>query len=139
MEYNNIPNEVIRLLKDFFELVKSKDLKKSARKALSNIDADLNNLPQRPKNNVFVSFQYESKSYDIAFSDYKIELSNYVNYSYDSDDHSTSSSESVQANCHRYEVAGYTDVIGDFDQFRSELLQDLEQVDIQGINIMDEE
>jgi hypothetical protein len=92
MEHNNIPNEVIRLLKEFFELVKSKDLEESARKALFTVDADLNNLPQRPKKNVFVSFQYESKSYDIAFSDYKIELSNYVNYSYDSDDHSTSSS-----------------------------------------------
>jgi hypothetical protein len=36
-------------------------------------------------------------------------------------------------------VAGYIDVIGDFDQFRSELLQDLEQVDIKSIEINEEE
>jgi type I site-specific restriction-modification system R (restriction) subunit len=36
------------------------------------------------------------------------------------------------------EVARYTDIIGDFDQFRFELLQDLEQVDIKSIEINEE-
>lgn len=139
MEYNNIPSDVIRLLKDFFEEVKSKVLSKSAKRTLKTVEADLSNLPKAPENNVFVSFQYENKSYDIALSDYKVELSNYVNYSYDGDEYSRSSSESIQEYCFKYESGGYVDIIGDFDQFRVELLQDLKKVDVKSIEINEEE
>lgn len=106
MEYNNIPNDVIRLLKDFFEELKSNNLKQSAQRTLKTVEADLSNLPKTPINNVFVSFQYENKSYDIALSDYKVEISNYV-----------TDFESYQAYRFLYEIEGYTDIIGDFDSF----------------------
>lgn len=127
-KYINLNKDTVVFLQEFFKNLKNKTVGYSQARHLDGVLEQINALPKQPNQNTFVSFEQENDTYYVAFSDYKIEFSKYV------DD-----VESYEAYRYSYEFIGYTDVIGDFDQFREELLSALEQVKVDEISISDEE
>lgn len=124
-KYENLNNDAISLLREFFQNLKMKAIGYSPARHLHKVLEEIDELPKQPKQNTFVSFKHENNTYYLAFSDYKIELSKYV--------------EDFEAYRFSYEFSGYTDVVGDFDQFREELLYALKYVNVTEISISDEE
>lgn len=127
-KYENFNNDVISLLREFFQNLKIKAIGYSPARHLHTVLEEINALPKQPKQNTFVSFSQENDTYYVAFSDYKMEFSKYV------DDF-----ESYEAYRFSYEFSGYTDIVGAFDQFREELLYALKEVKLTEISINDEE
>ncbi len=137
--YINLNKGTILLLKDFFQDLKIKALGYSPARNLNAVLEEINELPKKPKKNAFVSFEYEHSTYQIAFSDYKMEFSKDVQ-NFDTDENGNKSNfESYEAYRFTYEFGGCIDVNGDFDQFREELLLALKNVEVAGITISDEE
>lgn len=126
--YINLNKDTIVLLQEFFQNLKMKATGYSPARNLYTVLEDIDGLPKKPKQNTFVSFEQENDTYYVAFSDYKMEFSKYV------DDF-----ESYEANRFSYEFSGYVEIIGDFDQFREELLYALKKVKVTEISISDEE
>ncbi|MEO9480264.1 MAG: hypothetical protein ABJO28_11215 [Maribacter dokdonensis] len=137
--YNNLNKGIIFLIKELFQNLKVKAIGYSPARNLSTVLEEINALPKKPKQNAFVSFEYEYSTYHIAFSDYKIEFSKYIQ-NFDTDENGNKSNfESYEAYLFSYEFSGYTDVKGNYDQFREELLFALKNVEVAGITISDEE
>lgn len=126
--YINLNKDTIFLLNEFFENLKAKAIGYSPARNLNAVLEEINALPRRPKQNAFVTFEQENDTYYVAFSSYKMEFSKYV------DDF-----ESYEAYRFSYEFSGYTDVVGDFDQFKEELLNALKNAKVTDISISDEE
>tara|TARA_R110002050_G_scaffold257504_1_gene396683 strand:- start:306 stop:1016 length:711 start_codon:yes stop_codon:yes gene_type:complete len=137
--YINLNKDTVLILKEFFQDLKIKAIGYSPTQNLKTVLEEINKLPKKPKQNAFVSFDYEYSSYEIAFSDYKIEFSKYVQNFETDEDGQKSNFESYEASCFSFVFNGQTDVIGDFDQFRGELLFALKQVKVTEISISDEE
>lgn len=137
--YINLNKDVILLLKEFFKNLKTKTIGYSPARNLNTVLEEINNLPKKPKLNSFVSFEYDYSTYHIAFSEYKIEFSKFIQ-NFDTDENGNKSNfESYEAYLFSYEFSGYTDVKGDFDQFREELFFALKHVKVIEISISDEE
>lgn len=137
--YINLNNDTIVLLQEFFKNLKVKAIGYSPARNLNAVLEEIKALPKKPKQNAFASFEYEYSTYHIAFSDYKIEFSKYIQ-NFDTDDNGNKSNfESYEAYLFSYELSGYTDVTGDFNQFREELLYALKNVAVTDISISDEE
>ncbi|EDM44954.1 hypothetical protein SCB49_02499 [unidentified eubacterium SCB49] len=126
--YINLNKDTIVLLQEFFKNLKSKAIGYSPARHLHTVLEEINALPRQPKQNTFIAFEQENDTYYVAFSSYKMEFSKYV------DDF-----ESYEAYRFSYEFSGYTDVVGNFDQFREELLNALNNVKVTDISISDEE
>lgn len=126
--YINLNKDTIVFLQEFFKNLKNKTVGYSQARHLDGVLEQINALPKQPNQNAFVSFEQENDTYYVAFSNYKIEFSKDVN-----------DFESYEAYRFSYEFSGYTDVVGDSDQFREELLSALEQVNVDEISISDEE
>lgn len=127
-KYENLNNDIISLLREFFQNLKTKTIGYGPARHLHTVLEEVNALPKKPKQNTFVSFELVNDTYYISVSDYKIEFSKYV------DDF-----ESYEAYRFCYELSGYTDIVGGFDHFREELLYALNQVQVTDITISDEE
>lgn len=126
--YINLDNDAIILLQEFFQNLKTKAIGYSPARHLHTVLEEINTLPKKPNQNTFVSFEQENDTYYVAFSDYKIEFSKYVN-----------DFESYEAYCFSYVFSGNIYKIGSFDQFREEVLHALEQLKVDEISISDEE
>ncbi|MCK0190455.1 hypothetical protein [Arenibacter sp. F20364] len=137
--YINLNKDTVFLLNEFFKNLKMKAIGYSPARNLNTVLKEISELPVRPKQNAFVSLEYDNSTYHIAFSDYKIEFSNYVQ-NFDTDENGNKSNfESYEASCFSYGFNGQTDVIGDYDQFREELLFALNKVNVTDISISEEE
>ncbi|WP_282118178.1 hypothetical protein [Maribacter aquivivus] len=137
--YINLNKDIIFLIKEFFQNLKAKTKGYSPARNLSTVLEEINALPKKPKQNAFVSFEYDHSTFQIAFSDYKIEFSKYIQ-NFDTDENGNKSNfESYEAYLFSYEFSGYSDVKGDYDQFREELLFALKHVKVTEISISDEE
>ncbi|WP_339655342.1 hypothetical protein [uncultured Maribacter sp.] len=137
--YVNLNKDTVLLLNEFFKNLKVKAIGYSPARNLNAVLEAINVLPEKPKQNAFVSFEYEHSAFQIAFSDYKMEFSKYIQ-NFDTDENGNKSNfESYEAYLFSYEFSGHTDVNGDFDQFREELLLALKNVEVAGISISDEE
>lgn len=126
--YINLNKDTVIFLQEFFKNLKNKTVGYSSARHLDGVLEQINALPKKSNQNTFVSFEQENDTYYVAFSNYKIEFSKYV------DD-----SESYEACRFSYDFIGNTDNIGSFDQFREEVLHALEQVKVTKISISDEE
>lgn len=137
--YINLYNDTMLFLQDFFQKLKTKTTGYEHGRNLNEVLKEISDLPKQPNQNVFVSFEHEYSTFDIAFSDYKIELSKYVQDFEIDEEGNKSNSESIQSHCYSFEFVGSTDVNGDFNQFREELLYALKNVKATDISISDEE
>lgn len=137
-QYTNLNNHTINLLKEFFQLLKDNVKKKSLPKLLKTL-SDIGNLPNKPKQNIFISFDYNNKTFYVSISDYKIELSCYFEDSYNDTEGNRSDRETIKQYSFLYEIEGYTDIIGGFDMFRILLLDALENTSDKPIYLSEEE
>jgi hypothetical protein len=138
-KFTNVDNDVLLLLKDFFIELKQKIGNKEDSHYLDNIYSDLENFPNIPENNVFVSYEYENSIYYISFLDYKIELTNYLIDYWEDEKGNKNDYSTIQQYCFRYELGGYTEINGNFDNFREILLNSLKNVSLSEIELSDEE
>lgn len=131
--YSNIPIEIANFLKQFFMELKMKTIGFSEARYLSHTIKDVEKHPFLPKKNCIVSFEIENSTFYVIYTDYKIELSEWVS------DRQEYSNDSYQAHLFKYELEGYSEIIGDFSAFRYAILSKLKNVKVTDISISEEE
>lgn len=137
--YANLGNDVLNLFKAFFTELNSKIKDKNKLQIISKALAFAKVLPKTPTENVFVNFEYEHQLFEVILSDYKIEFNCSVQDFFEDENGNKSSFETTQKYCFTYEIDGYTDIVGSFDEFRDELLYALKNVPVSNIYFCDEE
>jgi hypothetical protein len=138
-KFDNIGADEIHLLKDFFIELGFKIKDKDDLQIIAKANKAIRELPKVPSENVFVNFEFENQLFNVSLSDYKIEFDCYLQEYYEDENGNKSDFEQIQQYCFKYQIDGYIDAIGGFDQFRAELFQALENVDISDIYISEEE
>jgi len=131
--FKKVDKEVFELLREFFYALKGKAVGYAPARNLHKILDNLENSPLSPKNNIVVSIDYEDTSLTIVYTDYKIELSDYVSEKFDS------GTDHYQRFCFRYEAGGYNEQTGNIYEFRSLLFSALQEVNVENISISEEE
>jgi hypothetical protein len=135
-KFTNIGKDETSLLKECFELISTKlDKNKFLKQALIDVD----NLPNKPAQNIFINFKINYQTFYISLSDYKIEFSCYREDFYEDENGKKMDFETFQAYRFLYEIEGYRDIVDSFDMFRIELLEALKNVSADEISISDEE
>lgn len=138
-QYTNVDSDIISLLIEFFETLKIKATGYAPARYLSKTITNLKNNPLQPEQNVFVSFEYDESVYYVTYSDYKIELTDFVTDYYEDEDGNKSDYNQIQQYIFRYEKEGYIEVNGNIDEFKLLLIKALNNANIQKIDISDEE
>lgn len=133
VKYDNVPSEVISFLIIFLNKLKLKATGFKLGIFLNEAITSLNSHPAVPERNIIISFELDNTSYSIIYTDYKIELSQWVS---DAQDYSN---DSYQAFLFQYELEGYTDTIGNFSEFRYALNSALKEIKVTDINVSEEE
>lgn len=137
--YINLHSETIQFIKSFFQELKTKTVGYEPARRINEINTKAKVLPKRPSQNLFVSFEYDHCTYSIAFSNDKIELDCYVR-TFETDNKGNKYNfESYQSHNYYFGFDGDTEIEGDFDQFREDLLYALKNVKVTEIFISDEE
>lgn len=77
-KYNNVPDEIIQFITDFFQQAKDKVPSDEGQRLIDLALINLQYHPLVPKTNCVIHLRYESISYSVIYTDYKIELSDYV-------------------------------------------------------------
>ena len=127
--FNKLPAEIINLLKDFWQALKQKNVGKTETQYLTKAIQNTTNLPKAPKQDVVICFKYEDTWLNVIITSYKIELS-------DSIDDGT---ESFTRFNFRHKIDGYSEEIGNLDEFRELIFHCLSNVSATDINFSDEE
>jgi hypothetical protein len=138
-KYKNIDNDDIVLLKEFFSELNFKIKDKVDLQLIARANAIIKELPNVPSENVFVNFEYNNLLFSVSLSDYKIEFDCYLQNYYEDENGNKSDFEQIQQYCFKYELEGYTDIVGSFDQFRAELFQALKNAEVSNIYFGEEE
>ena len=139
MTFDNLNNDTIQLLKDFFETLLSRINNQDDIEFIKTTLIDVKNLPNAPAQNTCISLEDEDVIFYVSLNDYKIELSHYLLNYYEDENGIRSNHETIQSFCFRFEIDGYIDITGDFDYFREMLLTMVKNVSLIGISISDEE
>lgn len=139
VQYKNVYDDVIALLRDFFSDLQLKTLNKTGTEIITKASVAIRDFPNVPKENVYVSFDYEHNNYYIEFSENKIELTNYVEDWLEDENGKKHDFSSTQEYNFSFEIEGYSDSQGNIDQFSIKLLDALKNVEVSEINISDEE
>ena len=138
-QYQNVDNDVFTLLRDFFSDLQLKTLNKMGSEITSKASLAIRDFPNVPKENVYVSFDYQHNNYSIEFSENKIELTNYVEDWVEDENGNKHDFSSTQKYNFSFEIEGYSDTLGNIDQFSLKLLDALKNVEVSEIKISDEE
>lgn len=127
-DFSFVDNDVLNLLSAFLCQLKARpNLSKEELKFLERSLIDLDNHPLRPVHSIFVSLSHEDVSLYVVYSNYKVELCDYLN----------DGSESSQRFSFRYEASGYREYKGNIREFRELLLNSLRQSN--DVSIKDED
>lgn len=137
--YINLRSEIIEFMKSFLQDLKTKTVGYEPARRLDEIITEAKLLPKRPRKNLFVSFEYDHCSYSIAFSDYKIELDSHIKTFEINNKGNKYNFKSYQSHNYYFGFGREAEVKGDFDQFRKELSQALENVTVTKISISEDE
>jgi hypothetical protein len=138
-KYKNIGSDERQLLKDFFNELGLKLKDKDDLKLVTKAYQAIRELPNIPKENIFVNFEHNNQLFSVSLADYKIEFDCYLQDYYEDENGNKSNFEQLQQYCFKYELEGYTDVVGGFDQFRAELFQAIKNTEISNIYLSEEE
>tara|TARA_R110001592_G_scaffold92545_3_gene269590 strand:- start:3416 stop:3844 length:429 start_codon:yes stop_codon:yes gene_type:complete len=138
-KFENIGGDEISLLKDFFIELGSKIKDKDDLQLIANVNRIIKELPNIPSENVFINFEHYNQLFSVSLSDYKIEFDCNLQEYYEDENGNKSDFEEIQQYCFKYELEGYTDKVGGFDQFRAELFQALENVEVSNIYLSEDE
>jgi hypothetical protein len=138
-QYSNLDSDTIQLLKDFFNELGLKLKDKDDLELVAKADKAIRELPNIPKENIFVNFEHNNQLFSVSLADYKIEFDCHLQDYYEDENGNKSSFEQIQQYCFKYELEGYTDVVGGFNQSRAELFQAIENTEISNIYLSEEE
>lgn len=131
--YENVPKDVIdglnEIIGDLLSVIDNNIKRRHLQLALVNLDYH----PLPPLNNLSISFRSEDVSYNVVYTNYKIELSDYhsVNEGHGYDHY--------QAHNFRFEIGGYREYEGDLYSYMTEFKRALKEVKEKNISVSDEE
>ncbi len=135
-KFTNIGRDVIALLKECLEIIANKlDTDTFLKQAL----IDVSNLPNKPEQNIFISFKVNHQTFYISLSDSKVEFHCNSEDFYEDENGKKSDFETIEQYRFLYEIGGCTDLVGSFDWFREELLAALKNVSADEISISEDE
>lgn len=123
-KFENIPQEAIDLVQDFLVALRQKTAGFSVSRNLPLSIEDANELPNMPKHNVEISFQWQDTWFYIILNNNKIELS----------DSFRDVEESYTRFKFLYEVEGYSENEGELNEFRFLLFDSLREVPVHNIS-----
>lgn len=126
------PKEVISFFEELFYTLKAmtnvRNVQNKIQKALDNLKRN----PEKPTENIAISFSIGKTSYFAFYSDYKIEISDYNSFD------SGFGIDHFQTNLFTYTFSE-TQESGDFMFFANEFLEKIKQKDFSEISISNEE
>lgn len=138
-KFTKVDTDTISLLLEFFTKLKTKATGYYPARYIDDTIENLQNNPLHPDKNVFVSFNYNDANYYVTYSDFKIELTDYLSEYMEGKNGERQYLGVVQQYCFRFEIDGYVDIIGSMDQYRILLLEALDNAKLKDIEISDEE
>jgi len=128
--YPHVDKDTLALLQEFLEQVKQKTIGYAPARYIPEALVSLHKFPELPARNCCIKFEADYETYQVVFSDTKIELSCYVHIH---------SNETFQKYSFRYEADGEQERLGDQDEFRTKLLHHLKKVFVTDITITEVE
>lgn len=131
--FKKVPNEVMQIIEKALIALQNRVESAESKRLISLALVNIAYHPMPPLNNIIISFRLKDVSFCIVYTDYKIELSDYISINtgmgYDHE----------QSFNFKYQLEGYTEEEGDLNMFEYELTQALSEIPISEISISDEE
>ncbi len=132
IEFQNVDIDVINFIAEVLDILEEKEFGFESQRMIKYAKADLELYPYVPGNDFFVSFEKENRSFNIAYTFGKIEISDYIS------EDSGFGIDHYQSFIRKYEVEGYSENEGS-ESVMYEMLDLIRELEAEEINISDED
>jgi hypothetical protein len=129
---NKLPMEVIKFFKDLLHYLKERDFSKTEMDLIINAENELYKYPNLPENCISISFRLNDVSYTAFYSDYKVEISDYIS------ENTGHGYDHFQSNIFIY-TPEETEDKGEIYTFIDQFMEAIKEIKTSEISVTDEE